>query len=111
MQFGRTLSSFQTVQHRLADMQTRVDTTRMMLYRLAWLVDQNERCRKEAAQAKMLASECLQYVTDHGMQMLGSFGYSMEGDMQRLWRDSRLYTFGEGANEIQRELIAREMGL
>ena len=111
VQFGRTLSRFQSVQHRLADMQTRVDQTRLMLYRLAWLVDRNERCRKEAAQAKMLASECLQYVTHHGMQLLGSFGYSSESDMQRLWRDSRLYTFGEGANEIQRELIAREMGL
>jgi alkylation response protein AidB-like acyl-CoA dehydrogenase len=92
-------------------MQTRVDMTRLLLYRLAWLITTGERCRKEAAQAKLVASETLQFVADHGMQILASAGYSLESDMQRIWRDSRLYTFGEGASEIQRTLIAREMGL
>jgi len=110
-QFGRPLGKFQAVAHRIADMQTRVDQARFILYDLAWLVDQGARCRKEAAQAKMVASECLQYVTHHGMQLLASAGYAIESDMQRLWRDSRLYTFGEGANEIQRDIIAREAGL
>jgi len=110
-QFGRPLGKFQAVAHRIADMQTRVDQARFILYHLAWLVDQGARCRKEAAQAKMVASECLQYVTHHGMQLLASAGYAIESDMQRLWRDSRLYTFGEGANEIQRDIIAREAGL
>lgn len=111
VQFGRPIGKFQAVAHRLADMQTRVDQARFILYHLAWLVDQGRRCRKEAAQAKMVASECLQYVTNHGMQILASAGYALESDMQRLWRDSRLYTFGEGANEIQRDIIAREMGV
>ncbi len=110
-QFGRPIGKFQAVAHRLADMQTRVDQARFILYHLAWLVDQGGRCRKEAAQAKMVATECLQYVTHHGMQILASAGYAIESDMQRLWRDSRLYTFGEGANEIQRDIIAREMGV
>jgi alkylation response protein AidB-like acyl-CoA dehydrogenase len=110
-QFGRPLGKFQAVAHRIADMQTRVDQARFIFYHLAWLVDQGARCRKEAAQAKMVASECLQYVTHHGMQLLASAGYAIESDMQRLWRDSRLYTFGEGANEIQRDIIAREAGL
>ena len=110
-QFGRPLGKFQAVAHRIADMQTRVDQARFILYHLAWLVDQGARCRKEAAQAKMVASECLQYVTHQGMQLLASAGYAIESDMQRLWRDSRLYTFGEGANEIQRDIIAREAGL
>lgn len=110
-QFGRPLGKFQSVAHRIADMQTRVDQARFILYHLAWLIDQGARCRKEAAQAKMVASECLQYVTHHGMQLLASAGYTTESDMQRLWRDSRLYTFGEGANEIQRDIIAREAGL
>ena len=110
-QFGQPLGKFQAVAHRIADMQTRVDQARFVLYHLAWLVDQGARCRKESAQAKMLGSECLQYVTHHGMQLLASSGYAIESDMQRLWRDSRLYTFGEGANEIQRDIIAREAGL
>lgn len=111
VQFGQPIGKFQSVAHRLADMQTRVDQARFILYHLAWLVDQKQRCRKEAAQAKMVASECLQYVTNHGMQILASAGYGLDSDMQRLWRDSRLYTFGEGANEIQRDIIAREMGV
>ena len=111
VQFGHPLAKFQVLQHRLVDMQTRVDQARHVLYHLAWLIGEGMRCRKEAAQAKMLASECLQYVTHHGMQILASAGYSSESDMQRLWRDGRLYTFGEGANEIQRDIIAREMGL
>lgn len=110
-QFGQPLGKFQAVAHRIADMQTRVDQARFVLYHLAWLVDQGGRCRKESAQAKMVGSECLQYVTHHGMQLLASTGYAIESDMQRLWRDSRLYTFGEGANEIQRDIIAREAGL
>lgn len=111
VQFGRPLGKFQAVRHKIADMQTRVDQARFVLYHLAWMIDQGRRCRKEAAQAKMVASECLQYVTHHGMQLLASAGYAIESDMQRLWRDSRLYTFGEGANEIQRDIIAREVGL
>jgi alkylation response protein AidB-like acyl-CoA dehydrogenase len=58
-----------------------------------------------------MATECLQFVTDHGMQIMASAGYSMDSDMQRFWRDGRLYSFGEGTNEIQRNIIARELGL
>jgi len=111
VQFGQPIGRFQVIQHRLADMQTRVDLARLMLYRLAWLIATGQRCRKEAAQAKLVASETLQYVVDHGMQILASAGYSLDSDMQRIWRDSRLYTFGEGTSEIQRNLIAREIGL
>jgi alkylation response protein AidB-like acyl-CoA dehydrogenase len=57
------------------------------------------------------ATECLQFVTDHGMQILASAGYTTDSDMQRYWRDARLYSFGEGSNEIQRDIIARELGL
>lgn len=110
-QFGGPLANFQVVQHRLVDMQTRVDQARHVLYYLSWLITEGKRCRKEAAQSKMVATECLQYVAHHGMQILASAGYSSESDMQRIWRDARLYTFGEGAVELQRDIIAREMGL
>jgi alkylation response protein AidB-like acyl-CoA dehydrogenase len=66
---------------------------------------------REAAQAKVVATETLQFVTDHGMQILASAGYTVESDMQRYWRDARLYSFGEGTNEILRDLIARELSL
>lgn len=110
-QFGAPLSQFQVLRHRVADMQMKVDQARLMLYRLAWMITRGDRCRKESAQAKILCSEALQYVTDLGMQTLASAGYAAESDMNRYWRDGRLYTFGEGANEMLRDLIAREMGL
>ncbi len=110
-QFGRPIGKFQVIQHRLADMQTRVDQARWMLYHLAWRIANDLPCRKEAAQAKLVASEALLEVAQHGMQIMASAGYSSDSDMQRIWRDSRLYTFGEGPSEIQRDLIAGEMGL
>jgi alkylation response protein AidB-like acyl-CoA dehydrogenase len=111
VQFGRPLAANQAVRHRLVDMQMRVDQARLVVYHLAWLIVQGEPCRRQAAQAKVIATEALQYVTHHGMQLLASTAYAADSDMQRFWRDARLYTFGEGANEIQRDLIARELGL
>ena len=110
-QFGRPIGSFQIIRHRLVDMQMRVDASRHAVRYLAWLIGTNQPCRREAAQAKVQATECLQFVTEHGMQILASAGYSAESDMQRYWRDARLYSFGEGSNEIQRDIIARELGL
>ena len=92
-------------------MQMRVDQSRLTVMHLAWAIASGAECRREAAQAKVVATECLQYVADHGMQVLASAGYSAEGDMQRYWRDARLYSFGEGSNEIQRDIVARELGL
>ncbi len=111
VQFGRPIGANQAIRHRLADMQMRVDQARLVVRHLAWLIATGQGCRREAAQAKVIATECLQYVTHHGMQILASAGYAAESDMQRWWRDARLYTFGEGTNEILRDLIARELGL
>lgn len=110
-QFGRPLSQFQVLRHRLVDMQMRVDQARLALYDLASRLSRGERCRRESAVTKILASEALQYVTHHGMQMMASAAYAAESDMNRYWRDARLLTFGEGANEMLRDLVAREMGL
>ena len=110
-QFGRPIGGFQVIAHRLADMQMRVDQARLSHLYLAWLIATGGDAGRHAAQAKVIATECLQYVTNHGMQILASAGYAAESEMQRLWRDSRLYSFGEGSNEIQRTLIARELGL
>jgi alkylation response protein AidB-like acyl-CoA dehydrogenase len=110
-QFGQTLSTFQVLRHRLVDMQMRVDQSRLAMRHAASLISEQKPCRRETAQAKIIASETLQYVADHGMQILASAGYSAESDMQRYWRDARLYSFGEGSNEILRDTIARELGL
>jgi alkylation response protein AidB-like acyl-CoA dehydrogenase len=111
VQFGRPLGGFQAVRHRLADMQMRVDQARLTVWHLGWLIATGQRTAREASAAKVIATEALQYVTHHGMQLLASAGYAADSDMQRFWRDGRLYSFGEGANEIQRDLIARELGL
>lgn len=110
-QFGRSIGSFQTISHRLADMQTAVDLSRLLVSRLAGAIDGGEDCTRLAAQAKLVATETLHRVTDDGMQIMASAGYAAESDMQRYWRDARLYTFGEGSNEIQRGIIARDLGL
>jgi alkylation response protein AidB-like acyl-CoA dehydrogenase len=111
VQFARPIGANQVIRHRLADMQMRVDQSRLVVRHLAWLIATGRPCRREAAQAKIIATECLQDVTQHGMQILASAGYAAESDMQRYWRDARLYSFGEGTNEILRDLVAREMGL
>lgn len=110
-QFGQPIGSFQAIQHKLADMQVRVNQARLVLYHLAWLIATGRPCRLEAAQAKLVATETFRDVTSAGMQVMASAGYSMESDMQRMWRDAALLTFGEGSTELQRNLIAREMGL
>lgn len=110
-QFGRSLSGFQVLRHRVADMQMRVDQTRWIVRHLAWLIATGQPCSREASQAKVIASETLQSLSNDSMQMFASQGYSADSDIQRIWRDARLYTFGEGTNEIQRDLIARHLGL
>ena len=110
-QFGRTIGSFQAIAHRLVDMQMRVDQSWLMARELAWRIAMQRPCKRQAAQAKVVATEALQDVAHHGMQILASAGYEQDSDMARVWRDSRLYTFGEGSNEIQRNIIAKELGL
>lgn len=110
-QFGQPIGGFQALAHRLAIMQTEVDQARLLLRNLAWAIDEGEDCTRLAAQTKWAATEMLKRVTEEGMQIMASAGYAVDSDMQRYWRDSRLYTFGEGSSEIQLDLIARDMGL
>lgn len=110
-QFGRALGEFQALAHRLADLRMRVDLSRLAARDLAARIAAGAPCARQAAQAKVIATETLQAVTAEGMQILASAGYHADSDMARAWRDARLYSFGEGSNEIQRDIIAREMGL
>jgi len=109
-QFGQPIGRFQVLAHRLAQMQTEVDLARLITRDLARAIDQGEDCARLAAQAKLVTTETLKRVTEQGMQIMASAGYAAESDMQRYWRDARLYSFGEGSSEILLDLIAADMG-
>ncbi len=111
VQFGRPLSGFQVIRHRLVDMRMEIRKAELMVRELARMLDAGEDAEEHAAMTKIAATEMFQFVADRGMQILASVGYAAESPMQRYWRDARLYSFGEGANEIQREIVARRMGL
>lgn len=108
-QFGKTLSSFQVLRHRIADMQALVDSARLMVYRAAWMVNQRRPCRKEASMAKLAASETYVKLASEGVHLMGAYGYTKETDMEIHFRDSRAATIGGGTSEIHREIIAREL--
>jgi alkylation response protein AidB-like acyl-CoA dehydrogenase len=110
-QFGRPIGSFQAIAHMLADMQTEVEAARSLMWRAAWMVDRGQDALKEISMAKLLSSETYAKVANLGMQILGAYGYSMEFDMQRHFRDSRAATVAAGTSQIQRNLIASLMGL
>lgn len=108
-QFGREISRFQMIQSKLVDMAASVHAARLITYHAAWLHDNGLPCRKEASMAKLVASEAWNRVAYDAMQVLGGTGYMMENDIQRHFRDARLYTIGGGTSEIQRLIISHEL--
>jgi len=110
-QFGQSIGKFQAISHKLADMKVMLDVSRMLSYRFAWLMDQGQATRHDAAVLKLYTGETYKAVSDLGLQILGGYGYCMEYPMQRFFRDSRLAVIGGGTSEIQRNIIARGLGL
>jgi alkylation response protein AidB-like acyl-CoA dehydrogenase len=110
-QFGKTIGEFQAISHKLADMKMMLDISRTLVYRFAWLMDQGKATRHDAAVVKLHTGETYKAVSDMGLQILGGYGYCMEYPMQRFFRDSRLATIGAGTSEIQRNIIAKGLGL
>lgn len=110
-QFGRPIGQFQAIAHMLADMATELEAGRWMTAMAAWRYDNRLPCRKEASMAKLYVSEMLQRVTAAGMQILGGHAYTTDHGVQRHWRDARNATVGGGTSQIQKQLIARELGL
>jgi alkylation response protein AidB-like acyl-CoA dehydrogenase len=110
-QFGRPIGTNQAIAHMLADMQTEVEAGRMLMYHAAWKISKGEDALRETAMAKLFCSETHVKVVNQAMQILGAYGYSMEGDMQRYFRDARASTIGAGTSQMQRNLIASRMGL
>jgi len=109
VQFGQPIARFQAIQWMLADMATEIDAARLMIYRAAWLKDQKVRFTKEAAMAKLYTSEVAERVCFKAVQVHGGYGYMREYDVERMYRDQRLCTIGEGTSEIQRLVIARQI--
>jgi len=111
IQFGRPIADFQVIQHKLADMLILSETARQMVYRTADVLDAGQAAVSEASIAKIVATENNFKCADIGMQIMGGAGYSMEYDMQMFFRDSRVGPIGGGTNEIQRNILAKQMDL
>jgi alkylation response protein AidB-like acyl-CoA dehydrogenase len=107
--FGQPLAAFEAIQWMIADAATQVDAARLLVYRAAWLKEQGHVITREAAMAKLFATEICEQVTRNAIQVLGSYGYSSEYPVERIYRDARLMTIGEGTSEVQRMVIARRV--
>jgi len=110
-QFGRPISKFQAVQFRLADMATEIEAGRALVYRAAWLKDEGRDFRLAAAQAKLYTGELSNRAVNSALQIHGGYGYMDEYSISRLYRDQKILEIGEGTNEVQRLVIARQLGL
>ncbi|MCI0995632.1 acyl-CoA dehydrogenase family protein [Pseudomonas corrugata] len=109
--FGRPIGQFQSLQHYAADMASWRQSVELMMYHAAWLQSSGRPCHMESTMVKLLASEYANKSADLGIQILGGMGYSAETDMQRYWRDSRLWRIGPITNEMCRNTIAEGLGL
>ena len=107
--FGHTLADFQLTQAKLAEMATGIDAAALLTYRAAWQRDQGRKVTKEAAMAKMSATETAQKVIDAAVQMFGGLGVVSEHPVERLYREIRALRIYEGATEVQQMIIAREL--
>ncbi len=109
VQFGKPLEAFQATQFKIADMATRIDASELLIHKAAWLESNDLPFEKEAAQAKMFASDTAMDATIEGVQILGGYGYVTEYPMERLMRDAKITQIYEGTNEIMRVVIARSV--
>ncbi len=108
-QFGQPIANFQAIAHKLADMRIQAEASRLMIWRVAQMLDQGLDPRMETSIAKVFITEAGFNCANLGMQIMGGAGYMMDHDMQRFFRDSRLGPIGAGTNEIQRNIIAQNL--
>ncbi|NBI81967.1 acyl-CoA dehydrogenase [Clostridiaceae bacterium] len=111
VQFGRSIASFQNTQFALAEMQTRVDAARLLVYRAAAMKDEGEPYSSAAAMAKLFASEAARDVTCRAVQLFGGYGYTRDYPVERMMRDAKITEIYEGTSEVQKMVIAAHMGL
>ena len=108
-QFGKPLADFQATQFKLAEMATNIEAARTLTYRAAWMKDNGISNTKEAAEAKLFASEIAEKASSEAVQIFGGYGFIKEYPVEKFYRDVKLLTIGEGTSEIQRIVIARDL--
>jgi alkylation response protein AidB-like acyl-CoA dehydrogenase len=108
-QFGRPISEFQAIQHKLADMATDIEAARLLTFQAAWLKDQGKPVTKQSAMAKLFASEIAVRAANDALQIHGGYGFIKDYPVEKFYRDVKLMTIGEGTSEIQRLVIARQL--
>ncbi|TVQ02892.1 MAG: acyl-CoA dehydrogenase [Balneolaceae bacterium] len=108
-QFGKPIGDFQAIEHKMVNMAVEIDAARLLVYRAAWLKDQEKPYTKEASMAKLFASEAAERATLDAVQIHGGYGYTKEYHVERFLRDMKLMTIGEGTSEIQRLILSREI--
>jgi alkylation response protein AidB-like acyl-CoA dehydrogenase len=107
--FGQKIADFQAIQWMISEAALEIDAARLLVYRAAWLKENGKPFTKEAAMGKLFASEICEKVCHNAIQILGSYGYSQEFPVERIYRDQRLMTIGEGTSQILRIVIARRV--
>jgi alkylation response protein AidB-like acyl-CoA dehydrogenase len=108
-QFGRPISEFQAIQHKLVDMAVDIDAARLLNYRAAWMLDRGQRVTRESSMAKLFASEAAVRIANEAVQIHGGYGFIKDYPVEKFYRDVKLCTIGEGTSEIQRMVIARQL--
>ena len=111
VQFGKPIGSFQVNSFKLADMATKIELARSLLYKTCWLKDNGHPFGKEAAMAKLYTSEIAREVVNEALQIYGAHGLMKENPIERFYRDQRILEIGEGTSEILRIVIARHLGI
>jgi hypothetical protein len=108
-QFGRPISEFQAIQHKLVDMAMKIDASRLLTYRAARMIDAGKRVTRESAMAKLFSSEAAVWIANEAVQIHGGYGFIKDYPVEKFYRDVKLCTIGEGTSEIQRLVIARQL--
>ena len=111
VQFGRPIGAYQAIAHKIAEMGTHLEAARGLVYRAAWQIDAGKPDMKLASMAKLFATEMANRVADECTRIFGSYGFAMEYDAQRYFRDARFLLYGGGTSEILRGIIAKELGV
>lgn len=109
VQFGKPISAYQAIQHKIADMAIKIENMRNLIYKTAWMMDNNMPVRYEAAMAKLYCARSAFEVCDDGLQILGGVGYTMDHRMQRLWRNVRVGRIAAGTDEIMYNIIGPQI--
>jgi alkylation response protein AidB-like acyl-CoA dehydrogenase len=109
VQFDKPIGEFQAIQHMIADMATELDAARLLVWRAAWMQDQGRKTTAESSIAKYYAARATMRACNSAVQIHGGYGYTREFDVERYLRDAKLAEIGEGTNEVQKMVIAREL--